>query len=44
MKIKNINIVEMHAEKIVLGIVLVSIMPMVWQFAKIKFAKQPQST
>lgn len=36
--------VKYNFEKIVLGIVFVSIMPIVWQFAKIKLLKQPQST
>jgi len=35
--------VKHNFEKIVLGIVFVSIMPMVWQFAKVKLLKQPQS-
>lgn len=35
--------VKLNFEKIVLGIVFVSFMPMVWQFAKVKLLKQPQS-
>lgn len=35
--------VKHNFEKIVLGIVLVSIMPMIWQFARVKLLKQPQS-
>jgi membrane-associated protein len=35
--------VQHHFEKIVLGIVIVSFMPMVWQFARVKLQKQPQS-
>ncbi len=35
--------VKHHFEKIVLGIVFVSFMPMVWQFARVKLLKQPQS-
>lgn len=35
--------VKHNFEKIVLGIVFVSFMPMVWQFAKVKLQKQPQS-
>lgn len=35
--------VKHNFEKIVLGIVFVSIMPMIWQFAKVKLLKQPQS-
>ncbi len=35
--------VKHNFEKIVLGIVLVSIMPMIWQFARIKLLKQTQS-
>lgn len=34
--------VKHNFEKIVLGIVFVSFMPMVWQFAKVKLLKQPQ--
>ncbi|MGZ4979659.1 MAG: VTT domain-containing protein [Methylobacter sp.] len=35
--------VKHNFEKIVLGIVFVSFMPMVWQFARMKLLKQPQS-
>ena len=35
--------VKHNFEKVVLGIVFVSIMPMIWQFAKVKLLKQPQS-
>ncbi len=35
--------VKHNFEKIVLGIVFVSIMPMIWQFARVKLLKQPQS-
>ncbi|HEY8098948.1 MAG TPA: VTT domain-containing protein [Methylobacter sp.] len=35
--------VKHNFEKIVLGIVFVSFMPMVWQFAKVKLLKQSQS-
>lgn len=35
--------VKHNFEKIVLGIVFVSFMPMVWQFVRIKLLKQPQS-
>jgi len=35
--------VKHNFEKIVLGIVFVSFMPMVWQFVRVKFLKQPQS-
>ncbi|MGZ5028682.1 MAG: VTT domain-containing protein [Methylobacter sp.] len=35
--------VKHNFEKIVLGIVFVSFMPMVWHFAKAKLLKQPQS-
>lgn len=35
--------VKHNFEKIVLGIVFVSIMPMIWQFARIKLLKQTQS-
>jgi membrane-associated protein len=35
--------VKHNFEKIVLGIVFVSIMPMIWQFAKVKLLKQAQS-
>jgi membrane-associated protein len=35
--------VKHHFEKIVLGIVFVSFMPMVWQFARVKLLKQSQS-
>ena len=35
--------VKHNFEKIVLGIVFVSFMPMVWQFVKVKLLKQPQS-
>lgn len=35
--------VKHHFEKIVLGIVFVSFMPMIWQFARVKLLKQPQS-
>jgi len=35
--------VKHNFEKIVLGIVFVSITPMIWQFAKVKLLKQPQS-
>jgi membrane-associated protein len=35
--------VKHNFEKIVLGIVFASFMPMVWQFAKVKLQKQPQS-
>ena len=35
--------VKHNFENIVLGIVLVSIMPMIWQFARIKLLKQTQS-
>ncbi len=35
--------VKHHFEKIVLGIVFVSFMPMVWQFARVKLLKQTQS-
>jgi membrane-associated protein len=35
--------VKHHFEKIVLGIVFVSFMPMIWQFAKIKLMKTTQS-
>jgi membrane-associated protein len=35
--------VKHHFEQVVLGIVLVSFMPMVWQFARVKLQKQPQS-
>ncbi|MGZ5050073.1 MAG: VTT domain-containing protein [Methylobacter sp.] len=35
--------VKLHFEKIVLGIVFVSFMPMIWQFAKFKLFKQSQS-
>lgn len=35
--------VKHNFEKIVLGIVFVSFMPMVWQFVRVKLQKQPQS-
>ncbi len=35
--------VKHHFEKIVLGIVFVSFMPMVWQFVRVKLLKQTQS-
>ncbi|MFA6052357.1 MAG: VTT domain-containing protein [Methylobacter sp.] len=35
--------VKHNFEKVVLGIVFVSFMPIVWQFAKVKLLKQPQS-
>lgn len=35
--------VKHNFEKIVLGIVFVSIMPMIWQFARVKLLKQAQS-
>lgn len=36
--------VKHNFEKIVLGIVFVSIMPMIWQFARVKLLKQAQSS
>jgi membrane-associated protein len=35
--------VKHNFEKVVLGIVFASIMPMIWQLAKVKLLKQPQS-
>jgi len=35
--------VKHNFEKIVLGIIFVSIMPMIWQFARVKMLKKPQS-
>jgi membrane-associated protein len=35
--------VKHNFEKIVLGIVFVSIMPMMWQFVRVKWLKQPES-
>ncbi len=35
--------VKLNFEKIVLGIVFLSITPMIWQFARIKLLKQPES-